>query len=335
MHTLANAADADWYQLRGEEVLEKSWRAIALARRRNDPHAEIWPRFLAAFEELARGDLQGAGEHAAEMLAQAEKLKDRSLLALACVANENVRRLQGDWQTARDLNERGLNLQPSQSWLLSHRALLEYEVGQVAQGDAYTERMIEVMRATPPGPVAEYHFPALLIPIRARITGNKQWFDIAEQAAQVVRSSTNPKPMVTILSVGHALIPIIQNDAEAAEQAYTELDQHWRKVGVDIAIVLGMPLVHRVLGLLAATLNRLSASAEHFEEALSFCSKAGYRPELAWTCCDYADTLLQRNNPGDHEKAISLLDESLAISTELGMRPLMERVLSRRDILRA
>ena len=29
------------------------------------------------------------------------------------------------------------------------------------------------------------------------------------------------------------------------------------------------------------------------------------------------------------------LDESLAISTELGMRPLMERVLSRRDILKA
>ncbi len=59
------------------------------------------------------------------------------------------------------------------------------------------------------------------------------------------------------------------------------------------------------------------------------------RPELAWTCCDYADTLLQRNNPGDREKATSLLDESLAISSELGMRPLMERVLSRRDILKA
>ncbi len=35
------------------------------------------------------------------------------------------------------------------------------------------------------------------------------------------------------------------------------------------------------------------------------------------------------------EKATSLLDESLAISSELGMRPLMERVLSRREILKA
>ena len=48
-----------------------------------------------------------------------------------------------------------------------------------------------------------------------------------------------------------------------------------------------------------------------------------------------ADTLLQRAEPGDREKAMSLLDESLAISSELGMRPLMERVLSRREILRA
>ena len=37
----------------------------------------------------------------------------------------------------------------------------------------------------------------------------------------------------------------------------------------------------------------------------------------------------------DRAKAITLLDESLALSSELGMRLLMERVLSRREILRA
>ena len=71
------------------------------------------------------------------------------------------------------------------------------------------------------------------------------------------------------------------------------------------------------------------------EDSLAFCRKAGHRPELAWTCCDYADTLLQPNNPGDHEKAMSPLDQALAISSELGMRPLMERALSRREILKA
>ena len=81
--------------------------------------------------------------------------------------------------------------------------------------------------------------------------------------------------------------------------------------------------------------SRPDLAAEHFEDALAFCRDEGYRPELAWTCCDYADMLLERNNEGDRPKAMSLLDESLAISSDLGMRPLMERVLSRPEILRA
>ena len=70
-------------------------------------------------------------------------------------------------------------------------------------------------------------------------------------------------------------------------------------------------------------------------DALPICREAGYRPELTWTCCDYADMLLERDDEGEKSKATSLLDESLAISSELGMRPLMERVLSRREILKA
>ncbi len=83
----------------------------------------------------------------------------------------------------------------------------------------------------------------------------------------------------------------------------------------------------------ASTQTRRGIARE--DVAQSFCWKVGYRPELAWTCCDYTDTLLQRNEPGNREKALSLLDESLAISSELGMRPLVERLLSRRDILGA
>ena len=50
---------------------------------------------------------------------------------------------------------------------------------------------------------------------------------------------------------------------------------------------------------------------------------------------DYTDTLLQWNDPDDRVKAMPKLDESLAISSGLGMRPLMEQVLSRRAILKA
>ena len=91
----------------------------------------------------------------------------------------------------------------------------------------------------------------------------------------------------------------------------------------------------RLLALLAQTMGNMETSLAHFEDSLGFCRKAGYRPELAWTCCDYADMLRERDAMGDRTKAIALLDESLAISNELGMRPLLERVLARREILGA
>jgi hypothetical protein len=44
-----------------------------------------------------------------------------------------------------------------------------------------------------------------------------------------------------------------------------------------------------------------------------------------------SDALTERDRDGDRERAVSLLNESLAISRDLGMRPLMERVVSRRE----
>jgi len=48
--------------------------------------------------------------------------------------------------------------------------------------------------------------------------------------------------------------------------------------------------------------------------------------------CPLATRLSGRAVSNTRSKAMSLLDESLAISSELGMRPLIERVLSRREV---
>ncbi len=124
---------------------------------------------------------------------------------------------------------------------------------------------------------------------------------------------------------GLALLAVLRGDEAASREQYSSLEPLQGFLNAETSCS------DRVLGLLAQTMGNLDQAAAHFEDALAFCRKAGYRPELAWTCCDYADTLLQRNEPGDREKAMSLLDESLAISSELGMRPLMERVLNQRD----
>ncbi len=125
------------------------------------------------------------------------------------------------------------------------------------------------------------------------------------------------------------MLAVLRGNEAVSREKYAILESQRRSLEADKLCT------DRLLGLLAHTIGDLDLGAEHFEDGLEFCRQAGFRTELAWTCCDYADTLLQRNEPGDREKAMSLLDESLAISSELGMRPLMERVLSRREILKA
>ena len=130
--------------------------------------------------------------------------------------------------------------------------------------------------------------------------------------------------------MGLGFMAVVRSDEGVAQAQYAALTPYTATMSS-----IGTNTTDRLLALLAQTMGNLDRAVEHFEDALAFCRKAGYRPELGWTCCDYADTLLQRDDEGDREKAMSLLDESLAISSELGMRPLMERVLSRRDILKA
>lgn len=55
---------------------------------------------------------------------------------------------------------------------------------------------------------------------------------------------------------------------------------------------------------------------------MKFCRSGGYRPELAWTCYDYATALARAAKPSEREQAASLLEEGLSIATKLGMTPL-------------
>ena len=88
-----------------------------------------------------------------------------------------------------------------------------------------------------------------------------------------------------------ALITVIETDDLAAREQYDALLSHRGKLVPNCAGCT----VDRLLGLLSQTMGNLDQAASHFGDALTFCRKAGYRPELAWTCCDYADALSERD----------------------------------------
>lgn len=145
--------------------------------------------------------------------------------------------------------------------------------------------------------------------------------------AQVIISSSTAFPYRTsVARLGLALLAIQHGDIVAASEQYDALKS-----------LPGMMLLYistdRVRGLLCAAMGQLDQAAVHFEDALAFTRRAGYRPELAWTCCDYAEALLQRNGPDDRAEAVALLDESSALAQDVGMVPLGKRIADFHDKL--
>ena len=153
----------------------------------------------------------------------------------------------------------------------------------------------------------------------ARIAGNDDWLAAGETRANAVLAASVGRYSTTMARVGLALIAVERGDVSSAEEQYSVLAE----VPGIMVFYVG---TDQVLGQLSATMGLLDQAVGHFEDSLDFCRKPGYRPNLAWTCYDYACALSQRNETGDNEKAVALLGESLEIATQLGMRPLMDLV---------
>ncbi len=329
LQALVQATTVDFWHVQWAEAREKGLRAVELARSVEDLPTQIQGLFYTATLLRWLGELEEARMLGEEALDLAEKLGDRSWLAAVLWLMGALAWYRGDTEEARECSDRALANAPTEMRILAFRALLEYETGEIRRGDTYLNQIIDFSSKRPTSLTAHlaHSFAPLAIGARARVTGLVEHYQAARDAAATLFSSNPFTPMAHYLArMGLGLLAVEQRDTEEALQQYQLL---LPASGFHTYIA-----VHRVLALLAHTTGELDKAALHFEDALALYRK-GFRPELAWTCCDYADTLLQRKEPGDREKAMAMLDESLAISSELGMRPLMERVLSRRDILKA
>ena len=323
MTILANAADIHWYHLNWPNVVENAERAIDVARRLDEPRSMIWPLYFASTALWAMGHAEQASRYAADMLRQAERLRNRGFLANALLQCGTVNHIKGEWEVARDFYDRGLEVAPQWYLLLGFRLQMEYEVGGFAEGSVYMDKLFEVVRDTPPGPTGELAYTAMLPPFTARITGANTEFDFTEDAAVTVLSSRSVTPMIALdVRVGVALMAILRGDSAAAGEQYGILKS------LQGTLLPDLMSTDRVLGLLAHTMGDSDKAGSHFEAALTFCRNADYRPELAWTCHDYAQTLLERNDAYARGRGMSLIEEGLIVASAVGMRPVMERLVA-------
>jgi len=330
MNALALSADVDFYHFKLNQSLNTALEAIELALRAGNIHVEVSARLSAARVLFATAEGEKAQSQSSRVLELSERLGDRYWLGSALVINSVLASLRGDRRVGRELIERAIALSPGDPLPICILGMLEIDEGNVSQGHHYLDQLLGSMAVSPQGPRAVFTIPPLAIGLAARSTGRDDRFDVAAQAAEVVLTSPMAPPLYPLAArSGLGLMAAFSGDIVSAREQYAALSP------LQGTMIIYFVSADRVLGLLAHTMNHLDEGAGHFEDCLNFCRKGGYRPELAWACCDYADLLLQRDNDDDREKTVQLLDESLAISSELGMRPLMERVLSRREILRA
>ena len=322
--TLANAAWVDVWHFRRQECLDKGLRAIELAGQAGDDLTEINARRSIVWALMATGEREQIRAHTAAGFALAERLRDRWSIASAAFDNARLAVYEGDWETARHMSERGTMAEPRGPRARAMRALLEYELGNFDVGATHIARLHDAAVGTPPGPIAEHVFMVGATALAERIAGSEERLASAAASAEAILSLPRLAPALAMVArSARALVAVQRNEADVAETHYRLIEPQKRTA------CFIMPLTFdRLLGLLAVTFGQIDKALSHFEDGLVFCERAGYRPEHAWTACDYAEALRLRDRPGDGERAAALRQAALGIAGELEMLPLIERILA-------
>jgi eukaryotic-like serine/threonine-protein kinase len=117
-------------------------------------------------------------------------------------------------------------------------------------------------------------------------------------------------------------------DAERARQLHGMLEPFRGQTVVAGRAAACWGPVDRFLGISSATAGKLDRAVAELENAIALSERMGDRPFLAQAHLNLARVLLDRDSPGDRERALELLDRCLDASQEMGMRAITDQALA-------
>jgi tetratricopeptide (TPR) repeat protein len=123
-----------------------------------------------------------------------------------------------------------------------------------------------------------------------------------------------------------------KSDRKLAEEIYPELDRLDILFPISGAFTEPLPYF---LARLAEVMGDYDDAERRFQEAYQVCKEAPSVPGMGWVCLDFSNMLLNRDAPGDSDRASQLQDEAIEIAQNTGMKPLLTQVLAKREILKA
>ena len=187
------------------------------------------------------------------------------------------------------------------------------------------------MMLSEPRQRVEKPLAAECIAVRGWIRGDHSAFELAEVAASETLESPPFKYQVPIAVVARGRMALLGSEIGVIRWAYDE----FTNLASLTPRVAFFTESQEFLGSLATGLELYDDAEAHFKRSLLNCENGGFKVNLGWTLFEYGQMLLKRDGPGDQAQAMELLDQALRLARDIGMPPLMERVLARREILGA
>ncbi len=328
---LARSASVDAAELHWQSAFESALKAIDVSRRAGNVPAEALAIFVAALAAFDLGLMAQAVDLENSARDLAAKTRNRVRLHQLADVSSTVALLLGQWETARKAIGQILELQPPGLAHITDRLYLESVTGR---REAFEEQMAWLRQGLKSDAPAAWHSSSVYATVLLCGADDETLRSLALAAEPGLRLSDDiwwdtGNRLMRVASIG--IIAVAWDDREAAAAVYPELKAA-RAAGTRLAGSTAMGVgptwtsVDRVLGALADMTGDPTAAAGHFEDALAFCRRASYRPELAQTCHDYAAMFLDERGTASVSKARELVTEGLAITTELGMKPLQAKL---------
>ncbi|MBT3941554.1 MAG: protein kinase [Chloroflexi bacterium] len=326
MRTSASATMLDAFHLKGDSAVKHGQRVIELAGTHDDPLSESMARRTTAWAISDTGDRQRARKELDACIATAERARDNTWLATAHWAGLYEAMHCGNWRTARDHGQKALDAWPDDPRVFGLLAWLEFDTSNPDRGADYLQHLDRMRGRGALGlPMGLLH-TAQVLPRIANITGDPDHTAAGKAAAEELLASDYRTPVAELVAhIGLGRAALLENDLESVEREYAALE-NTRELWWYHPVPVRAALAYR--------LGKIEQGKTDFEDAMERYREAGYRPHLAWTAYQFSVVC---GEAGTESPAFvrSLEDDALEIGRSISMRPLVQKVLERREILKA
>jgi len=321
-YTLAGRGAALYGPDDPQERLAVAEELRAVARAAQNKELELEGEEARALVFLETGRIAEYRQALDAMQRLAAELREPSARWLAATCHANRALLEGRFADAEALVESalraGASSEPWDAVVVSRVQLfaLRSEDGRLAEMEQVIRRSADEFRTRP-------LFRCLLARLFAELGEKDQARSVFEPLA-TNRFAVIPVNNDLLLSLSHLaeVAWCLQDDARGAVLYDRQLP--YRGLVVD-TVEWSIGAADRYLGLAALTAGNPQAAERHLRDALRLNARIGARPWAARTQADLARLLLARDQPGDRERAIELLEAALGTARQLGMTVFAER----------